>query len=374
MTAGASVYGALRKLPRGLRREDGAFWRWANAGEIGDAQMQDVRNSAMRIVCAGLVFLVNVILPAIALAQKAPDKPTIAVSADPREGGTIWLIDPDGADQRAILDIVGNPLPLGLAWSPDGRKLAFHTEVNGNVDIYVMNADGRNLKQLTEAPAEDSWPQWHPSNQRIIFTSDRDGNFEIYVMTAEGEGIENLTNDPVIDIDPAWSPDGRNIVFSSKRGKTLGDLFVMDANGEDLRNLTNHRALDTQPKWSPDGSQILWTSHRDGTGDIFLMNADGGNAAKLNAFAAPRDHWEELEPTWSPDGEMVAYVTAGGGDSFIILAIAGADEAEQGRLQIGARTRSPAWFDPDFIGAFAVSPAAKRILTWSWLKRAVHGN
>ena len=333
--------------------------------------MRKLRNTTMWIVCVGLLFLANIILLVNARAQKAPDKPTIAVSADPREGGTIWLIDPDGANQRAILDISGNPLPLGLAWSPNGRKLVFHTEVKGNVDIYVMNADGRNLKQLTEEPAEDSWPQWHPGSRRIIFTSNRDDNFEIYVMTAEGEMIENLTNDPVIDIDPKWSPDGRKIVFSSKRGKTLGDLFVMDANGENLQNLTNHRALDTQPKWSPDGEKILWTSHRDGTGDIFLMDADGANPAKLNAFAAPRDHWEELEPTWSPDGEMVAYVTAGGGDSFIILAIAGADEAEQGRLQIGTRTRSPAWFDPDFIGAFSVFPVAKRSLTWGWLKRAV---
>ena len=334
--------------------------------------MQKIRKMFMWIVCVNLLFLANIILLMNAGAQKAPDKPTIAVSADPREGGTIWLIDPDGANQRAILDISGNPLPLGLAWSPDGRKLAFHTEVKGNIDIYVMNADGRNLKQLTEDPAEDSWPQWHPGSQRIIFTSNRDENFEIYVMTAEGEIIENLTNDPVIDIDPAWSPDGRKIVFSSKRGKTLGDLFVMDANGENLQNLTNHRALDTQPKWSPDGEKILWTSHRDGTGDIFLMDADGVNPAKLNAFAAPRDHWEELEPTWSPDGEKVAYVTAGGGDSFVILAIAGADEAEQGRLQIGTRTRSPAWFDPDFIGAFSVFPVDKHSLTWGWLKRAVH--
>ena len=350
------------------------FVRWRNAGEVGSVEMRKIRKLTMRLVCTGMFFLGNIFLPAFALAQKAPDKPAIAVTADPREGGTIWLIDPDGANGRAILDIGGNPLPLGLAWSPDGRKLAFHTESHGNVDIYVMNADGRNLKQLTDAPAEDSWPQWHPNNQRIIFTSNRDGNFEIYLMTVEGKVIENLTDDPVIDIDPAWSPDGRNIVFSSKRGKTLGDLFVMDANGENLRNLTNHRALDTQPKWSPDGTQILWTSHRDGTGDIFLMDADGANAAKLNAFAAPRDHWEELEPTWSPDGGMVAYVTAGGGDSFIILAIAGADEAEQGRLQIGTRTRSPAWFDPDFIGSFSVSHAAKRTLTWGWLKRVVHGN
>jgi len=123
----------------------------------------------------GIVFLVN------AQAAESPKGPTLAVASNVAEAN-IWLMNPNGKNQRPLLFIDANPLPLGLAWSPDGRRLAFHTDVKQNIDIYVVGADGENLRRLTDDPAEDSFPSWHPGGKRISFATNRDGNFEIYEM------------------------------------------------------------------------------------------------------------------------------------------------------------------------------------------------
>ena len=103
------------------------------------------------------------------------------------------------------------------AWSPDGRKLAFVSQRDGNSEIYVMNADGSAQENLTRQPASDSHPSWSRDGRRIVFVSRRDGNAEIYVMNADGSGLRNLTRTPSDDLDPAWSPDGRAIAFVQKK-------------------------------------------------------------------------------------------------------------------------------------------------------------
>ena len=164
------------------------------------------------------------------------------------------------------------------AWSPDGRKLAFVSQRDGNSEIYVMNADGSAQKNLTRQPASDSHPSWSPDGRRIVFVSRRDGNSEIYVMNADGSGLRNLTRTPSDDLDPAWSPDGRAIAFVQK--KCTGgrrdppcatayetSLYVVNADGSGLRRLTTRRARLFNPSWSADGKTIRYGRS--------LVNADG---------------------------------------------------------------------------------------------------
>jgi Tol biopolymer transport system component len=312
------------------------------------------------------LFLFSVIFVVVSEAQ-APDAPTIAITTRGADAN-IWLVDADGANERGLLH-AGGDQPLGLVWSPDGTKLAFHTKAGGNVDIYVVNADGQNLKRLTEHEAEDSSPHWHPSGQKLVFESNRDGNFEIYTMTAAGQVIENLTNDPGNDITPAWSPDARKIAFSGKRGKTLGDIFVMDADGVNPQNITNNRSKDLDPRWSPDGKQFIFTSERNGAGDIFLMDINGENQKQINFEPDPGFVGIDGAPIWSPDGKEVAYEVCGAGTCKILVID---PDKPQNRLvlaQPGQFNRSPAWFNPDFVVEFSVSPAGKRPMTWGWLKR-----
>jgi len=90
------------------------------------------------------------------------------------------------------------------AWSPDGRRIAFAAERDGNTDIYTMNTDGTDERRLTTDPGLDDDPEWSPDGRRIAFTSEMDGNTDIWVMDADGSNKERLTSDPAIDLDPSW--------------------------------------------------------------------------------------------------------------------------------------------------------------------------
>jgi hypothetical protein len=102
------------------------------------------------------------------------------------------------------------------AWSPDGRKIAFVSDRDGNSEIYVIHADGSEQRNLTRQPASDSHPSWSPDGRKLAFVSRRDGNAEIYVMNADGSELRNVTRTPSDDLDPAWSPNGRAIAFVLK--------------------------------------------------------------------------------------------------------------------------------------------------------------
>ena len=327
------------------------------------------------------ILLVSCFALSLSLHAQAPNGPTIAV-ASLGDGGTLWLMDKDGEQQRAIHDIEGDPVVLGLSWSPDGNKIAFFSEKKKNVesDVYVVDADGKGLRNLTDRQGFDGWPTWHPSGQRLAFTSDRDGNLEIYTMSAQGVVGGNLTNDAVPDQMPAWSPDGRKIAFATKRGKTLGDIWVMDPSGGNLQKLTDHRGQDIEPRFSLDSNKIAWTTRRFGEGVIMAMDADGQNKLQIS----PNPENEKRDPAFSPNGKEIIYIRFGGGTAnvqrrsvkqFKEGGVANECAGDCFELPaIGFPTRSPVWFDPDFVVEWAVAPADKRPLTWGWIKQLGQSN
>jgi len=235
----------------------------------------------------------------------------IAFASD-RDGNVeIYVMNADGSNPRKLTD---HPATDGdPAWSPDGTKIAFVSNRDGNFEIYVMNANGSNQRNLTRHPDHDWDPAWSPDGTKIAFTSHRDGNFEIYVMNADGSNQRNLTRHPDYDGGPAWSPDGTKIAFRSTRDRTKWnreiyvlncEIYVMNADGTSQRNLTNHPAQDVYPAWSPDGTKIAFRSNRDGNFEIYVMNADGSNPRNLTRHPA-RDEY----PAWSPDGTKIAFMS-----------------------------------------------------------------
>ena len=121
---------------------------------------------------------------------------------------------------------------------------------------------------------------------KIAFESDRDGDFEVFVMNADGTGVTQLTNNDDWDAVPAWSPNGKQIAFVSDRDGDL-EIFVMNADGTGVTRLTDHDADDWGPVWSPNGKQIVFTSDRYGDEEIFVMNADGSNVVSLGQQGYP---------------------------------------------------------------------------------------
>jgi TolB protein len=165
------------------------------------------------------------------------------------DGRTIYfgrhLVSADGSGSRRLPYI-----PLTAVWSPDGRQIAFVRglpvrrkfggPVGRNHEIYVMNADGSGSRRLTHNRAYDGEPAWSPDGRKIAFHSTKTigGNREIYVMNADGSGKRNLTRNPARDSRPSWSPDGRSIAFVSDRDGRL-EAHVMNADGSGQRSLTS---------------------------------------------------------------------------------------------------------------------------------------
>ena len=234
----------------------------------------------------------------------SPDGRKIAFVSG-RDGGIldIYVMDADGRNLTRLTDEGSNQSP---SWSPDGTRLVFTT---GSADgegqaIYVMDADGGNWTRLTFRGAYSS-PVWSPDGRKIAFVSapSPNANHEIYVMDADGSNPTRLT-DAGWNGSPVWSPDGRKIAFQSNlgTGETTGfDIYVMNADGSELTRLTD-TGNNSSPSWSPDGTQIAFVSE----GEIYVMDADGGNRTRLTA----QDVGTNLDPSWSPDGTRIAFVAS----------------------------------------------------------------
>src|SRR2546429_307217 len=178
--------------------------------------------------------------------------PALAFTTNRDGNDEIYVVDAAGTD---VLDLTNNPANEDWpSWSPDGSKIAFHSDRDGNFDVYVMNADGTGPVTLTNTPAEEAWPAWSPDGSKIAFTTDRDGNFEVYLMNADGTGLVDLTNSGANEAFPAWSPDGSQIAFGSDRDGN-DDVYVMNADGTGVLNLTHNPAFDGYTvAWRPTGA------------------------------------------------------------------------------------------------------------------------
>lgn len=188
--------------------------------------------------------------------------------------------------------------------SPDGDRMVFVSDRNGNDDLYLINLDGSNLLQLTSHKAKDFLPHWSPDGQQIVFTSGRDDNFEIYKVNADGTGLKRLTDDPQIDEAPKWSPDGTQIAFFSLRKDGNPDLYIMNKDGSGLKRLTSDEGVETFPNWSPYGNIISFTKVQlpERNPAIFTVDLKTGEWTKI--YDSPH---KDFGTAWVSENRLAFY-------------------------------------------------------------------
>ena len=265
-----------------------------------------------------------------------------------RDGnGEIYVMDANGSNPRRLTN---NRAWDGYpSWSPDGTQIAYYTyRTEKDWVIQVMDADGGNPRRLTDSGVCDGAPHWSPDGadeyiQRIAYSSDADctgEHREIYVMDADGGKVRNLTQNDADDASSSWSPDSQQIVFASNRDGDY-EIYVMHADGSQVRQLTDDEAEDMMPAWSPDGTQIAFVSDRDGNDEIYVVDVGDAEQGPGSVRRLTDDPAVDWFPTWSPDGREIVFNSRRDGSNLEIY-VMDVEGAARGAPNVRRLTNNPA--------------------------------
>jgi Tol biopolymer transport system component len=258
----------------------------------------------------------------------------------------VYVMNPDGSDQtRLTFDPRVDQQP---DISPDGRQIVFcSTRITtenpeGDLELFVMDADGTNARQLTfnGTGINDAWPRWSPEGKRIAFHSNVDGNFEIYTINSDGTDLTRVTEYPGLEQFPEWSPNGKQLVI---RRDT--DIYLIDIDGLNPVRLTDAAPLNQMGSWSPSGKMIAFMSARDGYCAVYVMNVDGTDQTNLTPKpdGIPNNQFCSRAPAWSRNGQRIYFSSfRPETDLFENIFVMNSDGSDVTRLTFDASTLSVA--------------------------------
>jgi hypothetical protein len=186
-------------------------------------------------------------------------------------------------------------------------------------------------------------PALSPDRTRIAFSSNREGSYDLYLMDADGGNLRRLTTDPGTEGEPAWTPDGTRLVYSSTRRGGQPQLYLLRPDGRPAQALTVEPGANHSPAISAEGRSLAFVSTRDGNQEIYLMPVEGGTARRVTHTSQ-----RESQPRFLPDGDLIYVVERGRGSRLMRLARA------EGEPQRVLETDEP-------IGGLAVSRDGRRV-------------
>jgi len=283
--------------------------------------------------------------------------------------------------QRVADDVVGAFTGTrGVA----ATEIAFISTRDGHREVYVMNADGSNVRPATRDDSIKAFPDWLPGSEAILYTrylrrglpalfltsrgavkpgqilrnvlagkpkyrgvlspdgeslalvSSLEGAAEIFRVQRDGKGLQRLTHSGAIEVSPSWSPDAKQIAFVSDRFGSP-QVFVMDSDGQDPRRLTYQSSYSTSPEWSPDGRWIAYEVRVEGQFDLYLIDPLG--EITLPIMVHERN---DQSPSWSPDSRKIVFSSDRRGRWDLYLLDLGSGEIERVTRGAGDNT-TPAW-------------------------------
>jgi TolB protein len=243
-------------------------------------------------------------------STKAPD--LLFVST--RDGYyAIYGADANGGHARRLTKEKGDPstadrlfLEIEPAWSPDGSNIAYISRADGPAHVYVVHADGKGRRRLTDTSMDDEHPSWSPDGRRIVFG--REGILD--VIPADGGTARRILIRPGNAIDPAWSPDGKLIAYAYRSpGTPVREIYVMRSDGTGVRKLTKLGDVSAAPAWSPDSRRIAFESNAFGNHyEVYTVGLDGKAPTRVTVSESS----DTIEPAWSPDGSQLLFSRDGG--------------------------------------------------------------
>ncbi|MCC6602028.1 MAG: PD40 domain-containing protein [Anaerolineae bacterium] len=243
----------------------------------------------------------------------------------------LYLVQPDGTGLTRLTE--NDRVDTSPSWSPDGRQITFRSRVEGSADIFVMDANGQNWRNLVNDPADsifdEFYPEWNPQRELIALYTDRflgpDSGCAVHrlalmPLAGDGDEIRVLQNPKAAQETLGWSPDGRHLAFSShcNTGQgTVVELYEWDIDTDEVTRLTNDGYINASPAYSHDGRYLAYQSVRPGASgaDIFVLDLETDALANLTN----NPDFKDSHPTWSPDDRQIAFVSDRDGNDEIYV-------------------------------------------------------
>ena len=230
------------------------------------------------------------------------------------------LVAFSGTQNQTASVVVSEGTSMSVSITPDGRTLAI--DLQGTV--WTLPSTGGAAKAITDFYNDARHPTFSPDGKTIAFQGYRAGTYDIWAVQVDGTNQRQLTRGPFDDREPAWSHDGTRVAFSSDRGESISagqtsagignyNIWIIDTRNGQLTQVTKDRADDFMPTWSPDDSEIAFISTRAGGQTIWALNVSSGAERRVSAEGVRAD-----APSWGPGGKIVYHSTAGNGSQLAV--------------------------------------------------------
>jgi TolB protein len=250
----------------------------------------------------------------------------------------IWSMDPDGSNQKELTSF--KSISIMPAISPDGSKLAFTSFASGNPGIFILSTEtGRRLPFYNQRASLNATPDFTPDGKQILYASSASGYAQIYAANLDGSNLRRISSSRAIEVEPKLNPKtGTDIVFVSGRTGPQ-QIFRMNFDGTGVERLTNGEGEASNPSWNPNGEMIAfsWTrGFATGNFNVFLMDVASRQYSQLTHGEGRNEN-----PSWAPDGRHLVFMSTRNGSHQIYTMLADGSQVHQ--LTTAGNNDTPVW-------------------------------